>query len=238
MFSGFTIKDLQDQIEPIASHWKSQNITFDAIYTGYLANKDQIRLVRKFFEDFGDSFVTRFVDPAMADNGSLYTGFDDSFVQEMASLCGDADIIVPNLTEACLMTGTEYRTDYSVEYIYSLLTKLADLGTGKYAVITGVSEEPDKPGFVGLDVQTGQIFSYSHDRIDRNYHGTGDIFASVTIGALIRDYPVYEALKLAADFTRDCVYETMTNDPDKTYGVDFEAVIPSLVSEIQEAVVY
>jgi hypothetical protein len=96
---------------------------------------------RKFFEDFGDSFVTRFVDPAMADNGSLYTGFDDSFVQEMASLCGDADIIVPNLTEACLMTGTEYRTDYSVEYIYSLLTKLADLGTGK------ASEETDGGSF-------------------------------------------------------------------------------------------
>lgn len=232
MFTGFTVKDLQDQIEPISAHWKSQKINFDLIYTGYLANKEQIELVKQFFKEFGSGDVLKFVDPAMADNGALYWGFDEEFAKTMASLCGEADIIVPNLTEACFMTDTPYRTDYDIEYIHATLKKLAALGTKKYVVITGVSEDVSQAGFTGLDVETGEFFTYGHDRIDKLYHGTGDIFASVTVGALERDYNIYDALKLAADFTKDCVAETLENDPEKTYGVDFEAVLPRLINKL------
>lgn len=232
MFQGFTVKDLQDQIEPISAHWLKEKIVFDAVYTGYLANESQIGLVKKFFEDFGKNGALKFVDPAMADNGKLYVGFDNAFAKSMASLCGAADIIVPNLTEACLMTDTPYRTDYSLDEIHEILKKLAALGTKKYAVITGVTGDIKKVGFTGLNVSTGEFFTYSHNRINASYHGTGDIFASVTVGGLMKNLSVYDSLKLAADFTADCVEETLTNDPGKTYGVDFEAVLPSLVQKL------
>ena len=113
MFQNFTCKDLTDQIGPIAHHWKQENIRFDAIYTGYLASAEQIDDVCRFFDQFKteDNFI--FVDPVMADNGKLYAAFDEAFPREMAKVCAKADIIVPNLTEASLLTGLPYRTDYS-----------------------------------------------------------------------------------------------------------------------------
>ena len=163
-FQGFTVKDLQDQIEPISAHWQKEKFHFDAIYTGYLASAGQIELVKNFFEAFGASDTLRFVDPAMADDGRLYAGFDAAFPKAMASLCGVADVIVPNLTEACLMTGTEYRTDYDDAYVEALLKKLAALGTRRAVVLTGVTTVPGKTGVTGMDVATGQIFGFSHDR--------------------------------------------------------------------------
>lgn len=233
MFSGFTVKDLQDQIEPISAHWKKEGIGFDAIYTGYLASAEQIDLVKNFFDAFGEKNTLLFVDPAMADNGKLYVGFPDDFPKAMASLCAKADIIVPNLTEACLMTGVEYKTEYDVEYIREVLRKLAALGTKKAVVLTGVTAEQNKTGVSGLNVETGEFFGFSHEKLDRNYHGTGDVFSSATVGALERGKSLEEALRIAARFTVASIRETMENDPDKTYGVDFEAVIPGLIADLK-----
>lgn len=229
-FQGFTCKDLQDQIEPIAAHWKKENFHFDAIYTGYLASAEQIDLVKKFFEDFDDGNTLRFVDPAMADNGKMYPAFDDvEFPKAMASLCGIADVIVPNLTEACFMTGAEYRTDYDEAYIKDVLQRLAELGTRKYVVLTGVTADKGKTGVSGLNVRTGQYFGFSHEKINASFHGTGDVFASATIGALMNGKSLEESLKIAADFTVASIKETLSNDPEKTYGVDFEAQFPYLL---------
>ena len=228
MFQGFTVKDLQDQIEPIGNHWKELGLAFDAIYTGYLASAEQIGLVRNFFAEFGGENTLRFVDPAMADNGKLYVGFDEKFPAAMASLCGDADIIVPNITEACLMTGAPYREEFDEEYIQDVLRRLAALGTRKAVVLTGVSPEKGKTGVCGLEVQTGRFFGFSHDRIPVSYHGTGDIFASTVVGGLMRGKDLETSLKIAAEFTVRSIKETMENDPEKKYGVDFEAIMPWL----------
>ena len=128
MFKNFTCKDLTDQIEPISAHWQSEGLGFDAVYTGYLASFEQIDLVKKFFADFKTEDNFTFVDPAMADNGKLYPAFDEKFAKKMASLCAVADVIVPNITEACFMTGSEYRTDYDEAYIKDLLLNLHALG--------------------------------------------------------------------------------------------------------------
>lgn len=231
-FSGFTCADLENQIEPISKHWKSINADFDAIYTGYLASVSQIELVKKFFQAFGKDETLRFVDPAMADNGKLYAGFDDSFPKSMAELCGIADIIVPNLTEACLMTDTEYPDSYDEAFIRELLLKLAALGTRKAVVITGVTAEAGKTGVYGYNVQTGEFFNFSHKKESSSYHGTGDIFASVTLGALENGNSLEKSLKIAAKFTVDSIKETVKNDKDKTYGVDFEPVIPELIKQL------
>ncbi|SFR81894.1 pyridoxamine kinase [[Clostridium] aminophilum] len=235
-FSGFTVKDLQDQIEPISAHWKKEGFHFDAIYTGYLASAEQIRLVAGFFDNFHSDDTLLFVDPAMADNGKLYAGFPDDFPKAMAELCGKADIIVPNLTEACFMTGMEYKTEYDGAYIREVLRKLAALGTKKAVVLTGCTADPGMTGVSGLNVETGEFFGFSHEKLSASYHGTGDIFSSATVGALMRGKTLEESLKIAARFTVASIRETIEHDPEKTYGVDFEAVIPELISDLNASV--
>ena len=140
MFKNFTVKDLTDQIEPITNHWKNEEIGFDALYTGYLGSFEQIDLMKKMFEEFKTDSNITFVDPAMGDHGKLYPAFDEAFAKHMATLCAVADIVVPNVTEACFMTGAEYKEVYDEAYAKDLLKRLSDLGA-KIAILTGVSFE-------------------------------------------------------------------------------------------------
>ena len=231
MFSGFTCKDLTDQLIPITDHWKSEKLSFNAIYTGYLGSAKDIDIARHIFREFRTPETIVFVDPVMGDNGKLYPAFDMEYAKQNAGLCAEADIIVPNLTEACLMTDTEYRTDYDEDYILKLLDRLAGLGA-KTVVLTGVSLSEGRTGIYGLDTLTGQHFSYQNRLIPVSYHGTGDLFSSVSIGALMNGLPLDEAFSIAADYTAQTIEVTM-NNPDKPwYGVDFEATLPDLIAMI------
>ena len=155
MFSGFTCKDLTDQIEPIAAHWKESGLGFDAVYTGYLASAEQIDYVCAFFDAFRREGSLIVVDPVMADNGKLYPAFGPDFPAQMARVCAKADLILPNLTEASLLTGLPYRTEHDEVYIKEMLQALAALGP-RYVALTGVSFEPDKLGVMYYDKVTGQ----------------------------------------------------------------------------------
>ena len=235
MFKGFTVKDLSDQLEPITKHWKEQGFKFDAIYTGYLGTEEEIETVKGIIRDFADENTLVFIDPAMGDNGKLYPAFDLAYAKRNATLCGIADVIVPNITEACFMTDTEYKEEYDEEYVRDLLSKLIALGT-KTAILTGVSLSEGKTGAMGLDGATGEYFVYQNDRIPAAYHGTGDIFSSVVVGALMRGLSRVDALKIAADYTADTI-DLTRNNPDKPwYGVDFEATIPELVEELYKKI--
>lgn len=234
MFQNYTFHDLTAEIQPISDHWKKEGFQFDAVYTGYLGSLEQIEIVGRFFKDFKTENNLIFVDPVMADNGSLYPLFDLEFARQMAVLCAQADVIVPNITEACFLTGMDYRESYDEAYINELLERLAALGTRKAVVITGVSLEPGKTGFAGKDLESGEWFRYVHDRIPVSYHGTGDIFSSTAIGALMNGRSLQEALEIAADYTVDCIRETMENDPEKKYGVNFELVLPKLISRLKK----
>ncbi len=233
MFSGFTFKDLTEEIIPIAEHWEKENFKFDAVYTGYLGSFEQIKIVSEFFDRFKTDDNIIFIDPVMADNGKLYPGFDEVFASEMAKLCSKADVIVPNLTEACFMTNSEYNPDGDEEYIKDILEKLAKLGAKK-VVLTGMSFEKGKTGFVGMDSESGNIFTYSHDIINATYHGTGDVFSSTTVGALMRGRTLSDSLKIAADYTVECIKKTIKNGKLNWYGVDFEEALPMLVNEINK----
>lgn len=229
MFKNFTVKDLTDQLVPITEHWKQEGVHFDAIYTGYLGSDEEIEIVKKIFADFGGEDTLIFVDPVMADHGKLYPAFDEAYAKHNASLCSTADIIVPNLTEACFMTDTEYREDYDEAYIKTLLNKLAQLGS-KVVVLTGIAFGEGKNGVYGLDTQSGAYFSYENDHIDATYHGTGDVFSSVSVGGIVRGLSYADAFALAADYTADTIRETLKNPDKPWYGVDFEATIPELVT--------
>ncbi len=234
MFKEFTCKDLSDQILPIINHWKKNDVKFDAIYTGYLGTEEEIEVVKEIFREFKTEDTIIFVDPVMADNGKLYPAFDENYARKNASLCGAADVIVPNITEACLMTDTKYKTEYDESYIKAILNKLIKLGC-KTAVLTGVSLTPGKTGVMGYDSVMGEYFSYQNDHVDASYHGTGDIFASVTIGAIENGLSWHDAFKLAADYTAETIRATLKNPRKPWYGVDFETTLPLLVDQLREA---
>ena len=231
MFKNFTVKDLTDQLVPITDHWKKEGLKFDAIYTGYLGSAEEIEIAKKIFVEFGGDDTMIFIDPVMADNGKLYAAFDENYAKLNAGLCGTADIIVPNITEACFMTDTEYKEVYGEDYVKDLLQKLAGLGS-KVVVLTGVSLSEGKTGVYGLDTRTGEYFTYQNDRVNVSYHGTGDVFSSVSVGAIARGLSMKEAFRLAADYTARTIQVTEENPENPWYGVDFEATIPELVEAL------
>jgi pyridoxine kinase len=126
-FTDFTVRDLTEDIPAIAAHWRKENISFDAIYTGYLGSLTQIDYVREIFVTLKKEGGTIIVDPAMGDNGKLYPAFDLEYVNGMKNLVAVADVVVPNLTEACFLTGIEYKTEYDEEYILTVVKALAGL---------------------------------------------------------------------------------------------------------------
>lgn len=231
MFKDFTVKDLTDQLVPITDHWKKEGLKFDAIYTGYLGSAEEIEIAKKIFVEFGGDDTMIFIDPVMADNGKLYAAFDENYAKLNAGLCGTADIIVPNITEACFMTDTEYKEVYGEDYVKDLLQKLAGLGS-KVVVLTGVSLSEGKTGVYGLDTRTGEYFTYQNDRVNVSYHGTGDVFSSVSVGAIARGLSMKDAFRLAADYTARTIQVTEENPENPWYGVDFEATIPELVEAL------
>ncbi|MBP5329105.1 MAG: pyridoxamine kinase, partial [Spirochaetaceae bacterium] len=189
-FSGYTFRDLTDDMDGILAHWKKENITFDAFYTGYVS-KAQIPLILKIMNECARPSALRIVDPVMADNGKLYPGFDESFPDEMAKLCKGADVILPNLTEASFLVHEPYRGEgYDKAYIESMLKKLYALGT-KNVVLTGVSFEKDKLGVACYDGKKTEY--YFNTRINASMHGTGDVYASSFAGALCKGWSVYDA---------------------------------------------
>ncbi len=233
-FDSFTFDDLTDQIEPISKSWKDNGVDFDAIYTGYLGSFEQLELVSRFFDDHKRDNTLIFVDPAMADNGVLYKGFTPEFARAMgAVVCSKADIIDPNITEAAFMLGTEYREEgsYDEGYVRELLQGLHGLGAKK-AVLTGVSLKEGECGVYGLDGETGEYFSYFNELVDARFHGTGDVFSSTAVGALMNGLSLDHALAVAADYTVACIKTTVGHADHNWYGVDFEAEIPYLLKLI------
>lgn len=232
-FKGFTFCDLTEEIEPVSAHWKKENITFDAIYTGYLGSFRQLELMHKFFDDFKTEDNLIFVDPVMADHGALYPGFTQEFADSMAKLCSKADVIVPNLTEACFMLHEEYvESGYAEDYIKNILRRLSDLGC-KNAVLTGVSFEEGKLGVMAYNKEKDEFSSYYTEKVKESFHGTGDVFSSACVGALMRGLSLEAALKTAANFTFESIRATMKDKNHNWYGVNFEEAIPCLIEEIK-----
>ena len=228
MFQDFTVKDLTDQLIPITEHWKSQGIKFDGIYTGYLGSFEQIALMHRLIAEFRGPSTKVIVDPCMADNGKLYPAFDTAYAALNAGLCEGVDIIVPNITEACFMTGTEYRETYDEGYIKELLGKLTELGAG-ITVLTGVSLEEGMTGVMGYDRGADEYYSYQNRRIDAVYHGTGDLFSSTAIGEIMKGADWKNAMRIAADYTARTIEVTLENPEKPWYGVDFETTLPELM---------
>ena len=224
-FSGYTVNDLSGDFPSIKEHWLKEGISFDAIYTGYLGSTQQIEYVSDIFDTLKRKDAKIFVDPAMADNGKLYWGFDDEYVKGMVYLCSKADIILPNVTEACFLTGVEYKESYDKAYVDLLISKLSEICKGTI-IITGVSYDDKEINVVIAD--NGEQTPYVHRRISKSFHGTGDIFSSAFVGAYMQGKSMFDAVQIASDYTVECIENTV-DDESHWYGTKFETALPSLI---------
>lgn len=224
-FSGYTVRDLTEDFPAIAAHWKKENIRFSAVYTGYLGSTEQIADVKGIFASLLAEGGVTIVDPAMADNGKLYPAFDSAYVEAMKGLAFSADLILPNITEACFLTGMEYRESYDEDYIAALLDRLTEAGA-KTVVLTGVGYAEGKTGVVVRE--NGVTRYYEHKKISKGCHGTGDVYAAAFVGALLNGLGAYDAAVLAADYTVRCI-EVTQGDPEHWYGVKFELLLPEYI---------
>ena len=227
-FSGYTFRDLTEDMPAINAHWIKEGISFYAIYTGYLGSTKQIDYVADIMASVGSENCLKIVDPAMADNGNLYPGFDLPFVEAMKTLCAKADYVIPNITEACFLTGMPYKTEYDRAYIDEILEKLTALGC-RNIIFTGISYAPGKTGVVIFE--NGVYSYYEHEKLGNSCHGTGDIYASAFVGALLRNKTAFEAAKIAADYTVCCI-EATAQEENHWYGAKFEPVLMKLIQAL------
>lgn len=229
-FTGYTYRDLTSDIPDIAAHWNSIHLNLDAVYTGYLGSFEQIKIVSDFFDTFKTDNNLLIVDPVMGDKGKFYAGFTNEFANEMKKLCQKADVIIPNLTEAALLLGEEYtESGYDEGFIKNMLIRLSRLGS-KIVIITGVSFDASSQGVMSYNSETGEFFSYFSDNIPGYFHSTGDVFSSTLAGALVKDCDMGKAIKIAVDFTVECIKNTIGYEKEHWYGVKFEECLPSLMN--------
>ena len=231
-FENFTYRDLTEDITPIANHWKSLDLKFDALYSGFLGSYQQIDLVANLFDLFKQDNNFILVDPVMADNGEFYSVYSPEMAKGMAKLCQKADIIVPNLTEAAFMLDEPYRgEDYDEKYVKELLKRLSGLGAKKI-VLTGIAYEENRLGAACFDA-TSNDYAYVHnERISDHFHGTGDVFGSTLLAALLNGFDLTEASQIAVDYTREAIIKTLLYDQERRYGVCFEKALPFLLNRL------
>ncbi len=240
-FSGWTFRDLTDEMPKVEAEWRRQGIRFDAFYTGYVCQA-QIAPIMSIMESSANPGAIRFVDPVLGDNGKLYAGFGADFPAQMARLCAGADYLMPNLTEAAFLLGRKpVLSGYDKAFVEELVAGLHALGA-KNVVLTGVSFDHE---LLGVAVSDGATIAYDFNlRLARAtgrselpfrgdmFHGTGDLFASAFAGAAVRGLPAIEAAALAADVVCEAIRAT---DDGHWYGVAFERALPLLVSRLQTA---
>lgn len=223
-FGKPTIVPLSNALTEIVEHWKQNEIIFDLILTGYLGSVSAIQTAMQVMETMLSPGGMCIVDPAMADHGKLYSGFDGEYVIAMKRLCERADVILPNLTEAALLTGMLCEDRADEDYARMLLEHLPN----DRVILTGVGEKD-----TGLLLRSGEeIKRYAHPRLPGSYSGTGDLFAAAFAGAMASDREMYESAKIAADFTCGCV-ECTLKQPAHWYGIKFEPALGLLTKMLE-----
>ena len=229
-FDGFVSLDLTPQLPAIMAHWRAMHLRFDAVYTGYLASAEQVGLVGALLDGMDERPALTLIDPVMGDNGALYAGFSDAFPQAMRALCGRADVLTPNVTEACLLTGTAYSPVQDAAQTRRLLERLLELGC-RAAVLTGLRVDGDMAVAALQRDGTGTLVRTSY--IPEVFHGTGDLFASTCAGALVQGAPLERAVRLAADYVALTLRRTVQASDRRWYGVNFQETLPELMARWQ-----
>lgn len=230
-FEGFTFLDMTGEMPGVAAHWKSLGLRFQAVYSGFLGSERQIGIVEDFIRDFREADTVVVVDPVMGDHGKVYQTYTPAMCAGMARLAERADVITPNLTEAALLLGLPYEDLPAGEAGCREIAERLSMDGRRSVVLTGASAAPDLTGAVCFDAGTGRTEAIQTHRVPREFLGTGDVFASVLTGALVRGAALPDAARQAVDFIRACAERTAREDLPLREGVDFEPLLGLLTGE-------
>lgn len=225
-FTDYTVRDLTDDLPDIRKHWESEGIYFDAVYTGFIASAEQMDYIKDIIDSRLKDGGNVFVDPAMADFGEFYNGFDQDFADRMGELCKLGDYILPNTTEACFILHRPWKEHFTKEEMIEMAEELQNF-TKRYVILKGYQNDSNEMGMIVLDKKTSSIEIVYNDKIDYVSHGTGDVFASSFVGSVMVGKSPVQAAKIAGEFTKKAVEKTI-GDKNHKYGVKFEQVIPEL----------
>jgi pyridoxine kinase len=228
---GFRVKDMSSFIPEAIEQWKNLPLHFDAIYTGYLGSRQDVQYVMEILDAFKGEDTLFIMDPAMADDGKLYPGFDEAYAAENRRLAAKADLAVPNLSEISLLTGSDYHESCSREEYQTLLKKFADLGC-KEVMLTGASLSEGMTGVYGYNRVSGEFYSCQNEKVGGSYHGTGDLFSSVLVGAVLHGKSYKEAAEIASSYVQKTVLKASEEDKRTRYSVPFESTLPELIRVI------
>ena len=208
------------------AHFKRENIDFDAVYTGYLYGEAQFRLAEAALEQYPGAL--HLVDPAMADDGKLYSGFDRDAVERMGNLCQKAQLITPNITESALLSGEDLSAALSET---QLMNRLKSLSCGqRHVLITSAPAAHGGHQIVGCSMQ-GEVFSVPSRMVPQKYPGTGDSLAAAVCGLLLRGLPLQKAAEKAAHFVEEAAAATYAGQGDPRHGLWMEPLLPMLAGE-------
>ena len=224
-FEGFTFLDMTEEMPKVANHWNTLGLDFQAIYSGFLGSERQIHIVEDFIRTFRHKDTVVVVDPVMGDHGEVYKTYTPAMCAGMAQLAAQADVITPNLTEAALLLGIPYETLSADEASCRSIAEQLSMDGRRSVVLTGASTAPDRTGAVCFDARTGRTDILQAERIPRTFLGTGDVFASVLTGALVKGDALPEATRQAVDFVHACAARTMEENIPLREGVDFEPLL-------------
>ena len=225
-FTDFTVRDLTEDLPEIRKHWEKEGISFDAIYTGFIASAEQLDYIKDIIDSRLNSEGLVFVDPAMADHGEFYNGFDQEFADKMGELCKLGDFILPNTTEACFILHKPWKEEFTKEEMLEMANELSEF-TKRYVILKGDTHKENELGMIVLDKKESTCEFVYNDKIDYVSHGTGDVFASAFVGSTMIGKSPTEAAKVAGEFTKKAIEKTI-GDENHKYGVKFEQVIPEL----------
>lgn len=233
-FTGYTFRDLSEDIPAILDHWKSLELRYDIIISGYLGSIAQIDMVKGVKDSFLRPGGTMIVDPVMGDNGKLYAHFDDAYVEEMKGLCHKADILVPNLTEACYLTGIPYSEAIKGNYaaVWQALKSLCPRPS-----VTGCDEKigGKMMSTVYYSDDAGNMKTYSTEKIEGAFHGAGDVYSSALAGALARGADMDTAVRLSAEFTTASIRQTKKDGTPARYGLNSESQMLSFLEALDKS---
>ena len=225
-FTDFTVRDLTEDLPEIRKHWEKEGIDFDAIYTGFIASAEQLDYIKDIIDSRLKLDGLVFVDPAMADHGEFYNGFDQEFADKMGELCKLGDFILPNTTEACYILHKPWKEEFTKEEMLEMAEELSAF-TKRYVILKGDTHRENELGMIVLDKQESTCEIVYNDKIDYVSHGTGDVFASAFVGSTMIGKSPAEAARIAGEFTKRAIEKTIGDETHK-YGVKFEKVIPHL----------
>ena len=215
-----------DMLEGIWHHWQENGITFDAILVGYLGSVEAVKTAERIMDALLAPGGVAIVDPALADHGRRYSGLSVEYARQMEQLCRRADIMLPNVTEAAMFAGREYREEITEDYVSGLLDALDH----PCVVLTGTGYGQ---GTTGVTIREGERqFHYAHAKLGASFHGTGDMFAACFTGALLCGKSRQEAASIAADFVCSAIEKTVA-EPAHWYGVKFEQALPELIRRLE-----